>query len=441
MTTVIDNDLSPLESTEPFIQRALEAMIPLMAETEAANHLANTQLYIVNYQYAPKPVLKGRYYTDNCAALRDEQAIIINEAYLLEIEAAMRSFGLAGEFLAIPYLRSDEDLFGLVERIRLDPAGYLERLRALDKLPGREDADQEAVESFAMLLMFLIGHELGHLAHGNEEGAFGAFVDPNAPVKIHLGNAVVKLARHARELAELGFELPGFDKAIDESSEIGANEKAWRDTHHDIYMNHDHWFADEASADDYATILVQQVLDQAAVTDAIRSDFLLSCTIKALFASAIYLWQRDLGAFLNKLGLERLSNTQDLGLAMTKSRECYIAAAELFGEVHRFTLLRSILAIDGWMQARGLRDQALIKPIKRLEPIKERPEMDANTFHDCLQREFLLRIHIDTANKIANVGCATGWMLETDKKRGTPQLFYMGFESIDHSVNRLQQLI
>ena len=441
MTTAIDYDLGPLESTEPFIQRALETMIPLMAKTDAANRLAKTQLYIVDYRYAPKPILKGRYHTDNCAALRDEEAIIINEAYLLEIEAAMRSFGLAGELLAIPYLRSDEDLFGLVERICPDPARYLKRLRALDKLPGREDAEQEAVVSFAMLLMFLIGHELGHLAQGNEERAFGAFVDPNDSVKIHLGNAVVKLARHARELADLGFELPGFDKAINEASEIGANENAWREAHHDIYMNHDRWFTDEASADDHATILVQQVLDQIAATDSVRSDYLFTCTIKALFAVAFYLWQRDLGAFLNKLGLERLSNTQDLGLSMMKSRKCYIAAAELFGEVHRFTLLRSILAMDGWMHARGLRDQPLIKPVKRLEPLKERPEMDANTFRDCLQREFLLRIHIDTASKIANVGCATGWMLEMDKKRGTPQLFHMGFESIDQSVNRLQQLI
>ena len=200
-------------------------------------------------------------------------------------------------------------------------------------------------------------------------------------------------------------------------------------------------FRSEAGADDHATILIQQVLDQIAAADSERSDYLLGCTIKSLFSVALYQWKRDLGTFLNKLGLQRLSNTQNLGLAMMKSRESYIAAAELFGEVHRFTLLRSILAIDGWMHARGLRDQPLIKPVKRLEPLKARPKMDAVTFRDCLQREFLLRIHIDTANKIANVGCATGWMLEKDKERGTPQLFYMGFESISQSINRLQRLI
>jgi hypothetical protein len=48
----------------------------------------------------------------------------------------------------------------------------------------------------------------------------------------------VKLARHARELARLGFDLPGFEQVIDESSEVGSNEKHWREVLHDIQVNH-----------------------------------------------------------------------------------------------------------------------------------------------------------------------------------------------------------
>lgn len=65
-----------------------------------ASRLAGTQLYVVDYRRAAPNSLQGRIYTDNCAALRDEQAILVNEAYLLESEAAMRSFALAGELLA-----------------------------------------------------------------------------------------------------------------------------------------------------------------------------------------------------------------------------------------------------------------------------------------------------------------------------------------------------
>jgi hypothetical protein len=440
MNRAIDVALAPLESTEPFLQRALQRMVPLFAETQVAARLARAQIYVVDYRRAASDVLEGRYHTDNCAALLDEQAILVNEAYLLETEAAMRSFGLAGQLLATPYLRSDADLFGLVDRTRLDPRGYVSRLRLLDRLPGREDADAEAVDSFAMLLMFLVGHELGHLDQGHDQRAFGSFVDAEAPRETRLGNAVVKLARHARELARLGFNLPGFQKVIDESSEVGFNEKHWREVLRDIQLNHERWFADESNADDYATTLLQQGLDRAAVTDPARADRLLACLINALFAAAIYHWQRDLDVFLHKLGLERLSNAQDLALTMMQRREHYIHAAELFGEVHRFTLLRAILAIDAWLHARGVLRQPLDKPVRRIEPVKDRPALDGNIASECWRRECLLRIHVDTAVKIANVGSATGWMLEADKARGSPQLFMMQFESISQSVSRLRRM-
>lgn len=439
MTRAIDTVLAPLESTDPFLRRSLEAMAPLIAGTEAAERLGNTQLYVVDYGQAAPDVQKGRYYTDNCCALIDEQAIVINEAYLLETEAAMRSFGLAGELLAVPYLRSDEDLFGLVDRIRPDPARYVKRLRSLDRLPGRAEAEDEAVDSFAMVLMFLIGHELGHLDQGHDQRAFGAFVDPAAKLETRLGNAVVKLARHARELARLGFNLPGFEKVIDESSEVGANEKHWREVLHDIQLNHQRWFADEAGADDFAATFVQQVLDRTAAIDLESADRMLASAVNALFAAAMYHWQRDLGVFLDKLGLERLPNAQQLALTMMQCREHYIHAAELFGDVHRFTLLRAILAIDGWLHARGVMRQPIDKPVRRIEPVIDRPALDSTVSSECWQREILLRIHVDTAVKIANVGSGTGWMLEADKARGSPQLFMMQFESIRQSVNRLRQ--
>lgn len=441
MTGSIEAALGPIESKEPWLQRALAEMAALMEGTEAAEALAGTQLYVVDYRNAPPSLLAGEFFTPNCAALRDHGAIIVNEAYLLECEAALRSFGLAGELLATPYLRSDEDLFGLVERTCADPRAYVTRLRALDGLPGRPEAERQSLEGLAMLAMFLVGHELGHLRQGHDQRAFGAFVDPAAPPEHRVGNAVVKLARHAREFARLGFGLPGFEKAIDETSEVGANEKRWRASLRELQINHQHWFEDEANADDHAATLMQQVLDRVAASDAERADRLLVCIVNALFAAALYQWQRDLGAFVGKLGLDRLSNTQELTLAMMQRRETYIHAAELFGDVHRFTLLRAILALNGWLHARGVLAAPLDRPLRRIEPPGERAPMDRLQAAECSQRELLLRIHVDTAVKIAHYGSATGWVLEKDRERGTPQLFVMQFESIAQSVARLRKML
>ena len=73
--------------------------------------------------------------------------------------------------------------------------------------------------------------------------------------------------------------------------------------------------------------------------------------------------------------------------------------------------------------------------------MRERAPLDDDLASQCRQREILLRIHADTAIKVANVGSATGWMLEKDKERGTPQLFMMQFESIAQSVDRLRALM
>ena len=352
----------------------------------------------------------------------------------------MRSFALAGKLFALPYLRSDEDLFGLVDRVRPDPARYVARLRALDGLPGRPDAQAEAIEAMAMLMAFLVGHELGHLVQGHDQRSFGAFVDPAAALETRVGNAVVKLARHARELARLGFGLPGFEKMIDESSEVGTNERQWRAKLEEIQLNHERWFADETGADDHATVLVQQILDLTAATDPVRADRLLVRLVDALFAAALYHWQRDLAVFLYKVGVQGLPNVGNLIAKMMECRERYIHAAELFGDVHRFTLLRAILAINGLLHARGVHSAPIDRPLRLLESVPVRSELESEVASQCWLREMLLCIHVDTAVKIANVGAGTGWLLETDMARDSPQLFMMGFESIRASVERLRRM-
>lgn len=440
MVAAIDKALRPLESAEPFLQSALQQMGTLLEYSDAQQRLADTQLYLVNYSHAPPAVLKGRYFTANCAALYQDRAILLNESYLLETEAAIRSFNLADDLFAIPYLRSDQDLFGLARRISSSPADYVTRLRSLDRLPGRDDGPAESLDSIAMWLLFLVGHELGHLDQRHDQASFGAFVDPHAPPETRVGNAVVKLSRHARELARLGFTLPGFEQGLDDSTPIGSNVKRWREVLADLELKHREWFDAESGADDYATVLVQQLLDRVAATDPARSDQLLVRVVNAVFAAALYQWQRDLSVFLGKLGVRELPSPADLSITLMQKREHYVHAAELFGPVHRFTLLRAILAIDAWLHARGVVKQPIDKAVVRTAPVPQRPPMDANAASACMHREYLLRIHADTAIKIANVGNATGWMLELDEQR-TPQLFVMSFESINQSVQRLKGMI
>ena len=434
--------LEPLETRDPFLRRAMEALAQTLAHTDDVDRMGQVQLYVVDYRFAPAALTRGRYFTANCAALRDENAIVVSEIFLLETEAALRSFDQAATVLDIPYLRSDDDLSGLVTRIRPDPRRYVERLRRLAQLSGGHGAeDDPMVGQFAMLLLFFVGHELGHLDQGHDERAFGSFVEPGAPLEQRLDNAVLKLCRHAREFDHFGFGLPGFERALDEGSEIGASARAFREAMEDVDRNHAHWFGDETSADHHAAELVQQYLDHLAAEDPLGADRRLQQIVRALFAAALYQWQRDLGLFTDQLGMGRLGSAHELVVAMMRNREQYIYAASLFGDVHRFTLLRAVLAIDQWLHARGWIDVSLAAPLgRRAAPITW-PDADRELRADCVHRSLLLRIHLDTAVKMAHVGCSTGWLKEKDVERGSPQLLMMQFETIAQSVNRLRRML
>ena len=53
------------------------------------------------------------------------------------------------------------------------------------------------------------------------------------------------------------------------------------------------------------------------------------------------------------MGGDGLPNSRSLSLAMAQSRETYVNAASLFGDVHRFTLLRAERAIEALIKSRS----------------------------------------------------------------------------------------
>ncbi len=117
---------------------------------------------------------------------------------------------------------------------------------------------------------------------------------------------------------------------------------------------------------------------------------------------------------------------------MMEGRERYIHSASLFGERHRFTLLRAALALETIIRARtNWFDRA---------PDQRSIWDDEPWLAQSLQRYFLLCACMDTAVKLATIGCSTRWMLDADARRGTPQLFVMQFFGIDHAVARVKQM-
>jgi hypothetical protein len=459
-------ELEAIQSKDEVLVDVSNRCCEILHTLEAMRKLNRLNIFVVDFNIASKAVQTSAFHTDSLKVILEPPTIIVNAAFLFELEAAFRSFDLSDSLLDSQYLHSDEDIFGLIKRIKYAPAAYLARLRTLGKRESKRD--DYIVETLTMVMLFFVSHEIGHLLDNVNQRHYATFLHPDAELEGRVANAVVKLCRHADEFEKYGFGLQGFQQVVDKTGEIREYESKLAKQIETLNTNHKKWFGDEISADRHGTDILIGYLDGVAKRDRFLADQYRYVTIKGLFTVALYSWYSDLLVFSRKMGIDGAPDSSSLTFRMMQDRETYIQASSLFGEVHRFTLLRATLAIEAiirsgsdffdrqdegktiwWSKERFDTDATRDDTRKWWQKIFVwRPEQtgeDQKTLQEwwqkeALQRYYLLCIMMDTAVKIANHGCATGWVLEVDQKRGTPQLFMMNFESIDAAVNRLRHL-
>ena len=436
------DELIAYEVKDAFLQKALQTACELLFDTPEAHELGDFCICVYNPETASPSLRNSPYKTPACQAIYPDRTIILNEAFLREIEGAVRAFDLSESLLGSQYLQDDDYLFDLITRITADPLKHARQLRKFQNAIAGDGAKAaDPLQEMVMAIFFFISHEIGHLIHKHAQASFSSFLDPTSPLESRVAHAVVKLCRHADEFDKFGFSLPGFKKAIDTESEVRKSASALKKSIADKALQDSEWFAAETSADDTATTIILRYLDELAATNPAAADRQQSHIFRALFVIGLYFWHKDLYAFAQALGVDRFTNSQILSIAMMEDRKQYIRAASLFGDVHRFTLLRAVRAMEELIAKRTsfFKNPGSIWCQRTDAEIQYDSEALVQWRHsENLQRFYLLSILMDTAVKIAHLGCSTGWMLEVDKKRGTPQLFMMQFESLRQAMSRLK---
>lgn len=451
-TTTIRDELLAYSPADPVIADVLERAWTALATTPSvlahAEHLpegeAALQLALLNPATASPELRASKYFTGNCQALRSEALIVVNEAFLLELEAAVRSLAQSETLLSSLYLRSDLDLFTLVRRVSRNPERQVERLRRHAQRAGTE-AEETIRKELAMVVLFFLGHELGHLASGHEAGSFGAFIDPDAPLQNRIEDAVINLCRHVDEFIEMKFGLDGFGKLADQTSEPRSLEVKFREPNAQRFAQQEAFFQNEAIADEWAARIVVDHLVMIETHDAVADDYHLYLMVRGVFAAALFSWYRDLDVFARKLGIPAIADLHEFGFMMFRDREQYVYAASLFGEYHRFTMLRAALAIEAvlrarthWFEQPG--DQREIGNwIHDVAALKNDADRQSWWLSESLRRYYLLCIMMDTAVKLSHMGCSSAWARNADVKRGFKQLFMMNYETIEEAVARLRR--
>jgi hypothetical protein len=326
MATTELAQLQACETADPVLSRVADRIREVVPALAAARGLQDVGLFVTDFTRADEPLRASSYYTDGVKALFHPPVIVIDAAFMLELEAAFRSFDLSESLLESQYLRSDEDLFGLVKRIRLDPQDYLARLRRVT-VPKLKRDGSYVVEMLTLVLLFFVSHELGHLVSDRGERSYTTFLRPDAQLEGRIANAVLKLCRHADEFAKYKFDLPGFQAVVQPGSEVRAEVRKLAEQVDDaLEVNHAKYFGDEIAADEVATAILIAHLEKTGGDDALAAHQHRYLLCEGLFVAALYTWYRDLLAFGEKLGLGQGANSRALVVEMMKERGSYIKA-------------------------------------------------------------------------------------------------------------------
>ncbi len=402
-------------------------------------------LIIYEFPITDNSLLKKEYYTDSCRERTrgvEHPVIYCNARFFYEIEAVLRSFLInqtSDRFM------KDKELYDLARRIQIDPAEYLNRIRTSYQpaYKSLSDLDSQIREHMKLMILFFVGHELGHIKDELNGKSFASVLSVDAPLEKRVSEAVVKLCRHAEEFERIGFRLDGFNDVIDIKSEIRKPELKFRDELQTNYETCSLMYDDENTADQAA---IQVILDYLSSIDRVNKIQGLEAEnyfIGSLYFTGIYYLYRDLYNFDSKACGTHITNTRSLMVCMMQNREAYVKAASLFGASHSFSLLRSYLAIEKLLKERSDYFKTDVKNrtiwITRQELEKLPQEQAAQKYWQAsnLQKYYTLQILMDTPIKLSHVGCSTGYFLEIDKKRGTPQLFIMDFEPMEQAFQRL----
>jgi len=429
--------LASRSTKDPMYQSTLaKAHVVLTGATPARGAAASGFEFLILDLSAPPPKELYRFNIPTCAVTTKgvrRATIFCREDFIREIETVVRSFENppAERF-------TTQGQFEFARQMRDHPQQLFDHFRGSQfSQDERGQSDEHISKHLLLALVFLGGHELGHINHCDEGYAFStpAVADINGEQE-----AVVKMCRHFESFSNMSFHLNGADAVADQGGPAAEVAEALRFKNHEWEDAIKERFRAEQVADDYA---VESVLGFLRGLPRADGDYDLSkhMMVETLTTLGIYFWHKELGAFLSQTCLS--NELSALTICLGASATNYLKAESMFGRDHRNILLRSFSvnrAIVGELS--GYYDlpegkRTIWTTADELRRIPDSEALKRFWYSADLQRFFLQSGLMDTPIKIALGGCAAGWI---KRVRKTPLVYINTYYGIEDEMQRLTRI-
>jgi hypothetical protein len=333
----------------------------------------------------------------------ESPVVICNEAFLVELEAAIRIFEPGDRVM------QEEKLVTFVRNVSNNPERALKEIRADTSLSvASNQTDNHIADHMRVLLLFLVSHEIGHvLSHDEVAG----FTPQTAATDERIEFAKANMCRHADEFNRNGFFLFGgspdkqtwSDLMTKDDPELAARLRS-------LYSATSRAWDSEVQADRFAARTAQTYLETIDKANARLGAQEQQLFFETLFVASVYNWYRDLTAFADDACGGPFKNARAFQDCLTEDRRRYLQASRLFGETHRFMMVRSLQTLEGLLKGRRT-SFWMAAPLR--DGLNEQQADEARRSLGLLAARYrfeLLTNLQDTPLKLSMAGCEEGFV-------------------------------
>jgi hypothetical protein len=431
-------ELYAQESEDPVIAVSAEGTRTVLSSISSPAEAQSVKLVVADFSTASQELLNSSYYTPVASSFPRQSLIVVNADALREISFTVRAFEPYGTLQDLPYLADDRLMFELAKTVR----ELTRRQASAQEMPVESTVlETTCTKQVELALTFFVGHELGHIFEGAKGGNYRSMPGIEVPVEERIELAITKLGRHVDDLAQHGFDLSLWEKIIEPSSFMRSPERRYAQNLDYEYTNQSLWFASEEKADVWAQDILRGSLEAVATDNPLKAHYERYLMCKALFAFAMFSWYRDLLEFGERLQWDEPPTANVLMARLAFNRQDYISLASLFGEYHRFPLLRTNLAMKSLFER--MTGALWVSPEERRVtytgswPPETLTDQKAWFCSESLRRFWLLANLMDTPIKIATGGTIMAWYREEIQANNMEQILFMNYEDIHEALARV----